>query len=172
MTESPPLEPGGFENESAHRAAIEKTRAIGTQPTVARAELVPPLPLSNDELAAEAARVCPKDGSTFVPIQTEAVDGRAPWQVGNLKGSAGCIPGTGFVVIRGAGPPDKGWEVVLLVTHGSGEVTRHALAVSPSQERLHFINRPDAEAALIPTLSANGKLPPEWCWSPAPDLPA
>jgi hypothetical protein len=160
-----------FDNEATHRAAIEKTRAIGTQPTVAKSELVPPLPLSNDELAAEAARVCPKDSTKFVPIQTEAVDARAPWQATNLKGSAGCIPGTGFVVIRGAGPPDKGWEVVLLVTHASGPVTRHSLAVSPSQERLHFITRPDAEASLLPTLSANGKLPPEWCWSPAPDLP-
>ena len=172
MTGSPPLEPGSFESEETHRAALEKTRAIGTQPTIARSEMVPPLPLTNDELAAEAARVCPKNGNTFVPIQTEAVDRRAPWQARNLKGSAGCVPGIGFVVIRGAGPPDKGWEVVLLVTPSSGEVTRHMLAVSPSQQHLHFVSHPDAEAALFPVLSANGKLPPEWCWSPAPNLPA
>src|SRR3954468_5877577 len=77
-----------FENEDAQRAELEKTRAMGPQPTIPAGALVPPLPLSNSELAAEAARACPKDGQTFAPIRTEAVDARAPWQADELKGSA------------------------------------------------------------------------------------
>ncbi|CAH2603252.1 conserved protein of unknown function [Rhodovastum atsumiense] len=152
-------------DKQAHRAELEKTRALGPQPTVASGELVPPLPLSDAELMAEAGRACTRQEDGFVPIQTEAVDGRAPWQAESLKGSAAALASGGFVVIRPAGGPEGGWETVLLTNEGPDGISSHVLLSRRSRRAMNFVTRPETETALRPVLAAGGELPDEWCWS-------
>ena len=157
-----------FSNYEEHKRAIDWSIAVGAQHDIQWDQLVPPLPLTPEELVELADSTSARGhGNTgrWGEIAYEKIDGRAPWR--NVsKGYFQHVKGVGTIVIRWLGPLFSGCKVHMLCKSSAGSVTTHSLVSARSHKQVAFDSRDQAANEMQATANAQGNCPPMWDWLP------
>jgi hypothetical protein len=157
-----------FRDYEEHKRAIDCSIAVGVQPGIQWNQLVPPLPLTPEELV-ELADSTPARGygntGGWGNIAYERIDGRAPWR--NVsKGYFQPVRDVGTLMIRFPGPFNSGWKVHMLCKSSTGSVTEHSLVSARSHKLVAFDSRDQAANEMQATANAQGNCPGAWSWLP------
>jgi hypothetical protein len=156
-----------FRNYEEHKRAIDCSIAVGAQHGIQWNQVVPPLPLTPEELV-ELAGSTPARGygntGRWGEVAYEKIDGRAPWR--NVsKGYFQHVKNVGTLIIRFRGP-FSGLKVHMLCKSSTGSVTEHSLVYSRSHKQVAFDSLDQAANEMQATANAQGNCPPMWDWLP------